>query len=113
MKIYQIHEWGGEWEDRYDYIVGSYLSEEKAIVEKERLEKAEAESEKCDNCPLFFCEPDCDKDCKKCNEYSIDKAKKYCDEYEPVDESNYDMCMNRKSQIYYSNFSIEEVEVIE
>ena len=113
MKIYQIHEYGGEWEDRYDYIVGSYLSQEKAIVEKERLEKEEVEAEKCDSCPLFFCDPDCDEDCEDCGKYRIDKAKKYCDEYEPVDERNRDMCMNCKSQIYYSNFSIEEVEVIE
>ena len=39
MKIYQIHEYGGEWEDKYDLIVASYLSKEKAIAEKERLEK--------------------------------------------------------------------------
>jgi len=43
MKIYQIHERGGEWEDYYDYIASSYLSEEKAIAEKERLEKEQAE----------------------------------------------------------------------
>lgn len=39
MKIYQIHEYGGEWKDSYDFIVGSFVSRERAILEKKRLEK--------------------------------------------------------------------------
>ena len=34
MKIYQIHDVFGEWEDRVDNIVASYVSKEKA---KEKL----------------------------------------------------------------------------
>lgn len=45
MKIYQIHEYGGEWEDKYDWIVGSYLSEERAMKEHMRLEKEYEENE--------------------------------------------------------------------
>ena len=41
MKIYQIHDYGGEWEDRFDYIVGSYLSKEKADAEMEQLKSDE------------------------------------------------------------------------
>ena len=41
MKIYQIHEYGGELEDKFDYIVGSYLSEERAIAERMKLEANE------------------------------------------------------------------------
>ncbi len=35
--IYQIHERGGEYEDRFDYVVGSYLHKEKAERELKRL----------------------------------------------------------------------------
>ena len=30
MKIYQIHQFGGMYEDHYDYIVGSYVHKESA-----------------------------------------------------------------------------------
>lgn len=43
MKIYQLHEYGGEWEDRYDYIIGSYLRKERAEEEKVKAEKMEKE----------------------------------------------------------------------
>ena len=110
MKIYQIHEWGGEWEDRYDYIVGSYLLEEKAIAEKERLEAEEKEAAKCNICPLYFCEPDCNGDCEDCDNLRIDKAKKYCDRYK---QSDYGKCENFYLKLYDGHFNIEEVEVIE
>lgn len=83
MKIYQIHEYGGQWEDRYDYIVASYLSEEKAIKEKERLEIEEEGLMKCSSCPLYFCEDDCDNNCLECNKHRVEKAKSYCKNYEP------------------------------
>lgn len=37
FKIYQIHEMGGEYEDRFDNVVGSYLHKERAERELERL----------------------------------------------------------------------------
>ena len=56
MKIYQLHEYGGEYEDFRDYIIGSYLRKERAEEEKA---KAEAEEQKireqacrCSNCPF-------------------------------------------------------------
>lgn len=115
MKIYQIHECGGEWEDRYDYIVASYLSEEKAIVEKERLEKEQEDfikqTEKCSKCPLYN------------RNRNINDVGKYCDNYEPFEEGVHDpneydesdLCVNH---VYYHSwydgyYCIEEVEVIE
>ena len=78
MKIYQIHEYGGFWEDRFDDIVGSYLSEEKALAEKERLEKEEGsyikQMEKCSKCPLYN------------RNRNINDVGKYCDNYEPFEE---------------------------
>lgn len=120
MKIYQIHEYGGEWEDRYDYIVGSYISHDKAIAEKERLEKEEEIKRKCKSCPLYFCDLDCDEDCDECYKHQVNKAKKYCDRYEPFDKNKHNTddydeedrcvnyCLNEDSY-----FKIEEVDVIE
>ena len=120
MKIYQIHETGGCWEDYYDYIVASYLSEEKALEEKERLEKEEELRRKCKSCPLYFCEDECDLDCEKVMKKRAENAKAYCDRYETFDKDKHDLeeyddserCIN----YYYgedSYYKIEEVEVIE
>lgn len=119
-KIYQIHEYGGQWEDAYDYIVSSYFSEDKAIAEKERLEMEEEERRKCESCPLYFCEDECDGDCEECNKHNVEKAKAYCDKYEPFDKAKHDPeeydesdgCVNRYLHYENSYYKIEEVEVI-
>lgn len=115
MKIYQVHEYGGFWEDRFDYIVGSYLSEEKAFAEKERLEKEEEnyikQMEKCSECPLYN------------RNKNINDVVKYCDNYEPFEEGVHDpdeydesdLCVNYSEKHYWEDscYRIEEVEVIE
>ncbi len=57
MKIYQLHKYGGEWEDAYDYIIGSYLYQKRAEEEKIKAEAKEQElverSNKCYNCPFL------------------------------------------------------------
>lgn len=119
MKIYQIHEYGGSWEDAYDYIVGSYLSKDKAIAEKDRLEEEEEKRRKCGLCPLFNCSG-CEYDCEECNNSErVERTKAYCSRYEPFDNDKHDpeeydfkKCVN----YYYgdnSYFRINEVEVIE
>ena len=114
MKIYQIHEYGGEWEDAYDYIVASYLSEDKALAEKERLEKENAEMIKCNDCPLYYCPSECDLKCgsKECDKQAVNSTKKYCNDYEP--ERKYKReCKNHSFNFRDSLFKIEEREVIE
>lgn len=116
MKIYQIHEYGGHWEDRFDCIISSYISEEKAIAEKEKLEKEQEDfikqSEKCSECPLYN------------RNKNITDVKKYCNDYEPFDVGLYDadeydesdLCVNYVRYCSYWDYSfyrIEEVEVIE
>ena len=113
MKIYQIHKYGGDWEDHRDYIVSSYISYEKANIEMERLKKEEALLMKCESCPLYFCPDDCDgHDCDNCINYRVKKAKEYCDRYECV-IGNDDSCKNRYFSFIDYHFKIEEVEVIE
>ena len=110
MKIYQIHEYGGEWEDSYDFIVGSFVSRERAILEQKRLEKEEEIIAKCNSCPLYYCVDDCNYDCENCDDICVERAKQYCDRFEPIEEPV--RCKNYFSKDY-SCFFIEEVEVIE
>ena len=57
MKIYQLHEYSGSYEDFCDMIIGSYLRKERAEEEKLKAETKEKElvnrSNKCQNCPLI------------------------------------------------------------
>lgn len=113
MKIYQIHEYGGCWEDSYDFMVASYLSEEKAITRKKQLEDEEKEAIKCNSCPLYFCPNECDgKLCgtDKCSEYVIGLVKNYCKGYESDGNGK---CQNYHFKYDESFFKIEEVEIIE
>lgn len=41
MIVYQLHKCGGEWEDSFDYIIGSYLRKERAEEEKIKAETEE------------------------------------------------------------------------
>lgn len=107
FKIYQIHEYGGEWEDSYDYIRASYLSEEKAIAEKERMEIEEESirelSKKCHGCPLYW---------HPKGDTSIEE---YCDKYEPEKDEDDDevYCVNEAWNHEYRYYRIKEEEVIE
>lgn len=111
MKIYQLHEYSGEWEDYRDRIIGSYLRKERAEEEKA---KAEAEEElllehgkRCNNCPLL-------------DDYSwltienlIAKYPNYCTESK-LEETDYGInCQNYYSHWDKSTFKIVEVEVEE
>lgn len=57
MKIYQLHEYSGEWEDFRDRIIGSYLRKERSEEEKDRAEAREKEliehGNKCAYCPFL------------------------------------------------------------
>jgi len=113
MKIYQVHDYGGEWEDRWDIIVATYLSQEKAIKRVADLEKEQLHSKRCKECPLYFCPSDCTGDCDICDLESInwkEKVNSYCDRYEAYGE---DLCANYDGNYNESYFKIEEIEVIE
>ena len=115
MKIYQIHEYSGSYEDFCDRIVGTYLLEPKAKVEKERLEAIEAEREKCRQCPLYVCNDDnkdfCNNDCgESCHKHILSNIGKYCDKY--VDDGD-EHCKNHDWHCDDCTYEIKEVEVIE
>ena len=111
MTIYQLHEYGGEWEDKYDYIIGSYLRKERAEEEKMRAEQAEIlrqqQAKKCADCPL-------------CNEFYFDyfedvakACARYCDKFDRNDFKNGMSCNNYHCQWDSNLYRIEPVEVEE
>ena len=111
MKIYQLHKYGGEWEDHYDYIVNSYLhknvAEQMLRVYKAQEEVICAHSRRCDRCPIWEQIGDnVERIAKKCADY--------CDQFkrESYEDGSLDCC-NWMSHRDESNFRIEEVEVIE
>lgn len=110
MKIYQLHEYGGEYEDYFDYIVGSFMRRERAEEMKEKLEteakQLRAKSDKCNQCPVY-------------NEYYptieeyAEALRTYCDQAEIVEDYFYINCENYFSLWEDYNYRIEEVEVEE
>lgn len=107
MKIYQIHKSGGEWEDRCDIIVGTYLNFNKAKAEKERLQVEEnkrvLQAQKCDKCPLYYTY-------ENITDMMVENAKEYCQKYLSTESR---CCDNYEFEIEESYFDIREVEVIE
>lgn len=57
MKIYQLHEYSGEYEDYRDRIIGSYFLRIRAEEEKAKAEAREEElirhSKRCAKCPYI------------------------------------------------------------
>lgn len=110
MKVYQLHEHSGAWEDFSDIIIGSYLRKERAEEEKARLELKEKElrkqSKKCANCPFIEEEFESIEDL-------LLKHSNYCNRVE-LEETDYGInCENYYSHWYPSTFKIEELEVEE
>lgn len=109
MKIYQIHEYEGEYEDYSDTIVSSYLDYNKALSEKERLEQEELslreQGKKCANCPYIgYYYPTKD---------LVDVDPGYCNEA-LLENTEYGVeCNNYKSHWDDATFEILEVNVIE
>lgn len=100
--IYQIHEMSGSYEDYRDYIIGSYLREERAEEVLKNLrdeeDKRRARAQKCRECPIHDAE---------CNLRSI--IGEYCedfDEWYELDEGEERMfCKNE----YYSYSAYDDV----
>lgn len=110
MKIYQIHEYGGKWEDSFDNIIGTYLSQSRAEEEKAKAEfkdkKDKELSRHCSSCPLCSELGRGDKVAKKCEQY--------CNQFAYVDMgSNGFDCANYTTHWDEVYFRIEEVEVKE
>ena len=112
MKIYQIHETGGEYEDYFDRTVGTYLHQSRAEAEMSKLVNQEEcrrkGRRKCRKCPINHANSVNDgleamqKACSEyCNIADIQEDEDYCYcEHEVISWDDYEYC-------------IEEIEVIE
>lgn len=113
MIIYQIHDISGEWEDYRDYIVGSYLSKEKAEKAVKRLQDKELElqqrSRDCNACEMV--------DWMTLEEFSEIKKDilEKCPHFKKViDDRDGDIsCRNTYFHWDEHTYEIKEVEVIE
>lgn len=58
MKIYQVIQYGGEYEDKYELVENTFISKEKAELELERLSKELEEAEeiqvRCSSCKIKY-----------------------------------------------------------
>ena len=113
MKVYQVTVSGGEWEDYYNYVAGSFLKKEKAQELLDELVKnRDVDKEqylKCQECVLscyVVDEADYEETMVNC---SISKIEQ--------DEDTKDYCCMSEAQCYrdelYEVYEIKEIEVIE
>ena len=110
MRIYQLHKYGGEWEDSFDIIIGSYLRKERAEEEKAKAEAEEdrliERSKKCNNCPFI------EYPCGNLNNLLL-KYPDYCSEAKLEGDEMGIYCENYYSNWDEATFEIEEIEVEE
>ena len=101
MKIYQVIEFGGEYDDYYEFVIGTFLNEEKAIAEMnnqiEKQKSFENKYKKCTQCD--YDETRLNKECfKQFYDEDMILENYHCDNFIYVEEKDY---------------KIEEFEVIE
>ena len=112
MKIYQLHEYSGEWEDFRDRIIGSYLRKERAEEEKAKSETREKEliehGQRCARCPFLEFEVAFSNIDELLQEHSY-----YCSEAK-LENGNYGInCSNYYYKWDEATFEVKEVEVEE
>lgn len=110
MKIYQLHEYSGEWDCFQDIIIGSYLKKERAEEEMEKAKTKEkylmAHSDKCRLCPFL----------EKSHFYLDDLLSEYPDYCSEIKlrKSDYGLdCENYYLKFEESTFEIKEIKVEE
>ena len=113
FKIYQIHEMGGQYEESFDDVIGSYLRKERAEevlkILRDKEDKRLEQALKCQDCPVH------DRGCT--NRLIIGE---YCEAFDGAytqdDDEGYLFCKNEYcSYPAYDNryYRIDEVEVEE
>lgn len=115
MKIYQIHRYGGEWDDRFDDVVGTYLDKGRAMEKMAALEKEDEckveHSHMCMDCPLWD-------EWSRYDDVVVQKAKEYCADFTKQGGSDSEYkdgfgCINYVGYEENAFYRIEEVEVNE
>ena len=115
MKIYQIHEFSGAYEDFRDYIVGTYLHKDRAEKEMQALIENEGVHlrtyEKCLECPIEDLEVVGD----DALEVMRKTCAKYCDQAQIYEDVYGFECENNAANYFEDEkiYELKEVEVIE
>lgn len=112
MIIYQIHKSGGEWEDYFDHIVGSFLRKEKAEQRMSELQEEDANKRRlakhCEKCPCI------DAWNYKDSKPLVALMNRYCEESDiHINDNKEVLCHNYTTYWTEIDFRIEEVEVEE
>ena len=111
MKIYQLHEHGGSYEDYYNNIVGTFLRKEKAEevkllaeITELKLRERGARCMQCPYCAAMF----------ENMEQMLSEYPDYCEDLELMfDDDGYAYCPNWTVKWEDSEFYIKEVDVDE
>lgn len=113
MEVYQLHQRGGEYEDRYDYIVATYLREQDAEKHQQKLLAEQQEKIRqrdfCGNCPVSEMS-------KRQWNSRKDEITEYCKNAQIDYEGNSVWCDNRVSywwDEYEESYYVEEIDVVE
>lgn len=121
MKIYQIHEYSGEYEHFHDYIVATYLDKSKAEIKMQELVDKNIEDCRCNECPIIYCPSNCNiENCddKACDKFRTEEATKRCNRLILTYRDNMmgdDRILHCENYYHQEEMSyeIKEVEVIE
>lgn len=101
MKIYQVIEFSGEYEDYYEFVIGTFLNKEKATIKMnnqiEKQKSLEKKYKKCMECE--FDETRLNKEC----------FKHFYDEGITFEDYHCDNCI----YVEEKDYKIKEFEVIE
>lgn len=110
MKIYQLHKHSGQYEDYHDYIIGSYVREERARAEKIKAEvnekKLREHSKRCEDCPFL------EEDFSNLDDL-LAKYPNYCDKAQLSNSADGIDCAEFYMHFEEAYFEIEEIEVEE
>ena len=126
MEIYQVIECGGQYEDDYEFVRGTYLKEENAILYLKFLEdtldlkkeEMAIQLKKCNQCYDLFVDAETEVEIEKANE----SAKTNCPFYkegifdleEGLDCEHYYECSNSNdSDEYNCRYTIREFSVLD
>lgn len=98
MKVYQVQETGGEWEDCYDFERGTYISKE--LAEKRMAELVKEELKMREQREL----------CYNCSDNISERSKMHC--YKKYSDILPLGCVNSVVLKDDAEFKIEEIDVL-
>lgn len=105
--IYQVHEFGGSFDDCYDEIVGTFYSEDAATAEANRLNLQARNTSimynRCSHCPLL------DHDY---NEKLLEDLKSYCKDAEVETVAGYHICKNEITMFEPTSYKVVKVHIV-